>query len=446
MSSIFEFYAASAPDEIPSRLLLGAICKRWRQITWETPSLWSTIHVNLDTCQPHVELLSQWLRRSGQLPLSIRISSNADCIRFSMVEPPFSVLNQYSSRWSNLNISLPFAFLPFLSRSGTSSSNLKTLTILPPVDSDDKLADQGKGVFKLSNGDPHPDTISIRGLSFNAVHVDWSNVTDVHFEGITLLDCMCLFKQASRLIKCSITTEDDGSILHFDTPLIHPSIAHLIIVFSLWDTPDDLFDRISLPALTEMDFTVRQSDYDSFISLIERSSCILSSLSITNQKPPTAEDLANLLWTTSSLENFALKVPHIPPNLFELFSLPDSNDEGEIHPIFLPLLRTFQYRGGSSHLSWKSFIEACTLILRIRRKKEAALPSFEFVLDLKDKDPDSASSQAELNKVTVACLCSLIDQGIGLKISNSSGDILQQAKRRYKAERFGVGGFDEESE
>ncbi|KAJ3497368.1 hypothetical protein NLJ89_g10355 [Agrocybe chaxingu] len=283
-------------------------------------------------------------------------------------------------------------------------------------------------------------------MLFSAVHIDWSNVTDVHFEEMTYSDCMSLFQQAPRLIKCSITTEDAGNTPHFNTPFIHPSLTHLTIVFDEYDTPDGLLDLISLPALQEMNYTFEKPKYNSFISLLERSGCDLTSLSLTNPNPPTSEDLANLLRNTSSLENFALQTPHIPPGFFELFTPPEPKNVCMGNPIFLPLLRTFQYTGSDSHISWKSFIEAAKSILRRQMHDDMPLPSFEFVLDLKEKESHSDPSQAEPNEVSVARLCGLIDRGIGLKISNGSEDLLQRAKRRYEAERFGVGIWDEESE
>jgi len=60
-------------------LLLGRVCRRWRQIVYSTPKLWASIHIigSPSTHPSHAldvarrEAISSWLSRSGGLPLSI---------------------------------------------------------------------------------------------------------------------------------------------------------------------------------------------------------------------------------------------------------------------------------------------------------------------------------------------------------------------------------------
>ena len=86
MSIIFEFCLpnfaepSTNPSSIP--LALGSICSRWREIAWSTPGLWSSLVVcvsgKLDShmaTTSSIMIAQEWLARSGQLPLSIRIFS-----------------------------------------------------------------------------------------------------------------------------------------------------------------------------------------------------------------------------------------------------------------------------------------------------------------------------------------------------------------------------------
>lgn len=60
-------------------LLLGLVCRGWRQIVYSTPKLWTSIHIigSPSTHPSHAldvarrEAISSWLSRSGGLPLSI---------------------------------------------------------------------------------------------------------------------------------------------------------------------------------------------------------------------------------------------------------------------------------------------------------------------------------------------------------------------------------------
>jgi hypothetical protein len=85
-STIFEFCLPNFADNqlfpyikddlfnIP--LSLGAICSYWREISWSTPSLWSSLVVSVPRRRHMATGIAQeWLARSGHLPLSIRIVS-----------------------------------------------------------------------------------------------------------------------------------------------------------------------------------------------------------------------------------------------------------------------------------------------------------------------------------------------------------------------------------
>ena len=89
MSTIFEFclpYFTYHHDQFLDffqnnfffPLSLGVICSYWRDIAWSTPSLWSSLVVRVTSKHdPHIiaGIAQEWLARSGQLPLSIRISA-----------------------------------------------------------------------------------------------------------------------------------------------------------------------------------------------------------------------------------------------------------------------------------------------------------------------------------------------------------------------------------
>jgi len=76
--------SAMSAKEAP--LLLGRVCKAWKEISHSTPQLWSTLHLHATS---ELELQSQenqrqlygaaveaWLRRSGRLPLSLSFTEN----------------------------------------------------------------------------------------------------------------------------------------------------------------------------------------------------------------------------------------------------------------------------------------------------------------------------------------------------------------------------------
>ena len=116
MSTIFEFclpdlmnnqLSSYTEEDLSIPLSLGAICSCWRDIAWSTPSLWSSLTVRVTSnhyWQIATGIVKEWLSRSGQLPLSIRILSPG--FQSKEVSALANIINQYSNRWSNLDLFL----------------------------------------------------------------------------------------------------------------------------------------------------------------------------------------------------------------------------------------------------------------------------------------------------------------------------------------------------
>ncbi|KAJ6527643.1 hypothetical protein B0H19DRAFT_539518 [Mycena capillaripes] len=103
-------------DEAP--LLLGRIWKPWRNITLQTPRLWASIHIvvtSLATIPRLIEVVMNWLNRSGALPVEICLLPSKR-LRFQTkkTEAPqsrsisllLSALIQTSRRWRNVRFFL----------------------------------------------------------------------------------------------------------------------------------------------------------------------------------------------------------------------------------------------------------------------------------------------------------------------------------------------------
>ncbi|KAJ7597760.1 hypothetical protein C8J56DRAFT_920886 [Mycena floridula] len=108
----------SSTTSVTSReapLLLGRVCKTWREISISTPTLWSDIKISLpkDSCQREAEqtrdIVEQWIGRSGSTPLSISLASSAQISTSSQhaIELILDLLVQSSARWRILDIRLP---------------------------------------------------------------------------------------------------------------------------------------------------------------------------------------------------------------------------------------------------------------------------------------------------------------------------------------------------
>ncbi|KAJ6565479.1 hypothetical protein DFH09DRAFT_919534, partial [Mycena vulgaris] len=81
ISEIFVHFLQPYPKRPPivgllSPTMLGQICRQWRDITLSTPALWRAVGLFLQRgsrLREQIPLLEKFLKRSGALPLSIKL-------------------------------------------------------------------------------------------------------------------------------------------------------------------------------------------------------------------------------------------------------------------------------------------------------------------------------------------------------------------------------------
>ena len=121
-------------------LLLGRICKQWRDITYNTAEFWSAVHVVIPwASQPKrrrlkFDAFKGWLSRSGDHPLciSLYVSCESYCNESDLngwFSQPFcdhasdlttdtpaflNLLIPHSARWEHIVLVLPHACYPIL--------------------------------------------------------------------------------------------------------------------------------------------------------------------------------------------------------------------------------------------------------------------------------------------------------------------------------------------
>lgn len=115
--------AVMSSDEAP--VLLGRICKSWRQISSSFPQLWSSLHIpipdapflkeqGLTKLYQRAEIVKAWLERSGCCPLSLSVTFGPEDPAANS-ELPFAVnyllhiIACYSMRWKDVDFYLPFS-------------------------------------------------------------------------------------------------------------------------------------------------------------------------------------------------------------------------------------------------------------------------------------------------------------------------------------------------
>jgi hypothetical protein len=91
-------------------LKLGSVCRKWRQLAWATPDLWTTLYIKIhpsmsySTAESLPGLLREWLGRSGVLPLTIYFfhgHGNQDYIPHHQRGAPQSKIPGWTRNWKS---------------------------------------------------------------------------------------------------------------------------------------------------------------------------------------------------------------------------------------------------------------------------------------------------------------------------------------------------------
>ncbi|CAA7265090.1 unnamed protein product [Cyclocybe aegerita] len=335
---------------------LSAVCKRWREIAWATPNLWATMN---------------WLERSRSLPLTLVIRSrsplfiNANPCERNDIQSLINAVNAYSSRWARLIIHAPHSVISRLRGDGRGTTILNDLDIKICESERMDAADNSTSFF-ISGVIPTPEHVSIRGLRFRAIGLNWCNVVSVNLSGLFVDECLCLFREADQLHYCKlrVVSGNDGHSLS-QSDILNGAIQDLQIEFSDAELLPSLFSRIKFPALNSLECEASDSDYggdrdttEAIAAFVSRSACPLEYLQLCELRAPTA-DIIRLLKLTTKLESLHLFDNFIMDEFLDFMAQTNTAPEEGDH--FLPCLKSFSF-GGPQTYSWTS-IRRLALVL-----------------------------------------------------------------------------------
>ncbi|KAJ3505791.1 hypothetical protein NLJ89_g7232 [Agrocybe chaxingu] len=444
-SHIFVF-AISGPEtpenEHLSPLTLGAVSRRWREIAWSTPRLWTRVPVNLKAFfhRPK-ELLLQWIARSGELPLSIHIfydvSESGSAQHAASFADIFGTINELALRWETLSLRIPFSLYPRLHSKCDEVPLLKRVIIQPPWFIEDYVFDYSGEILDVCAVPPLPWTVMIRESPFTSICINWSNVTTLQFSQISVIDCLRLFQQAPQMTQCSLDITHSERVRRLDSTITVPHLTKLNIRFLTNEvTAGTFLDSITLPALKHLEYH-ESINYTALSALFTRSSCSLASLNIRNWQDlmPSTQSLLQVLRASPSLGDLRISMTQLPKDFFDSLSGPSSVDVSN-QVVLLPMLRSFYYRGKLT-FDWTSFINC--LDSRQHIQGEDGRPLLRSIdLSLWTIQRDLYLPLYYIDEPTAAHICRLVEHGIDVRIMNGAEDMLQYSRKFHEESGFGL--------
>ena len=325
MSTIFEFCLPDFADHQPSLtvypeedpfippsipLSLGSICSYWREIAWSTPSLWSSLVVCVSSeFDSHMgtSIAWEWLARSGQLPLSIRIFSKPNSNTAPAVSALADIINQYSARWYDLDLFIPDHCYQLFHATDNHAPILKIIRF--------RCAEYMRmNDLNLQLTCPRLERASFAFFPVDGNNIQWDNITHLTLRYMFIDDSFFILRKMPQLVFCKVS----GAIQPYGriggialTSLgslrtLHLPITNLAGLF---------LDHIIAPHLEE--FTLREYhslSIEAITSFHRRSACSLRSFfMILSNSPPYFQGFMSLLQSMHSLKHFINDVDNEHP-------------------------------------------------------------------------------------------------------------------------------------
>ncbi|PPQ76865.1 hypothetical protein CVT26_001485 [Gymnopilus dilepis] len=320
-----------------------------------------------------VSLATEWLQRSGDLPLTICLTCD-DYGRSEIkmgIAPLIDLINQSSGRWYSLDLSLPEEILACVDASACSSSILYELYIRIR-DSHGSVADLPRPARDFSQHAPRRVEIFQRQgkLLPVTVSLNWKNVTSLNASPLSIDEFLYILSMSPTLRHCECLC--DARIrgrrmpISADKHVVNPMVEFLEISFGEYGGGEVCFlDNVTLPGLKQLDMAM--GGYKETLGEIARhledflirSNADLETFKAYGSKF-SDDDLVHLLELMPTLTELGISGESScfwAESFFAAFSrhLRHDNDEDtepEAQQPILPVLRTFSCYAKLNFSSW----------------------------------------------------------------------------------------------
>ncbi|KAJ6501614.1 hypothetical protein C8R47DRAFT_233916 [Mycena vitilis] len=420
ISLIFRYVPGSRkPDkdwQCPTSLALLHICRTWRAVGLDEPSLWTTLRLDFDkyytesnwarTPEQILSFVTGWVRRARGRPLTLSI--HGDMIGCLNNARSVALITHLAPHVQFLDIEL------------TQSLDLWSHPKRRPSPRNAMQWPLLQQAHVMSAGDFHEishafsiapklDTISDNDgiLSPSVASVPWDQLTDYHGKLSDPEDFITILEEGENLQNCSfyLAVElDDDDLDNAPDMLTHSHLKELLLDKGL----EIFLPHLELPALRALDlsFVDFPDDTHPIVEFLERHSSTLEELSISDRlvdSLPHMEALTHLKLKMSSDRELSLP---FPGDLFELLQEPEEQ--------FLPALQQIDLEGVRSRERADYELMASALAARWELSKASAgvVELRSFFLTMKLVNNETVEGFAEL----LTPVTDLKEAGVGTRV------------------------------
>ncbi|KAJ7638264.1 hypothetical protein FB45DRAFT_1023068 [Roridomyces roridus] len=289
-----DFYASARDDFYGrSRVRSGVeypwiftrVCRRWNAIALGTQSLWSWVFLNMDTIGGAVPATRLFYKRSGNLPLTVKIVE-----RFGG-KAPANVLNvalSHADRWQNLGLSLTAVSLPQVALGLDSvRGHLDALTTLE-INVRMGVSDTTFKSMDSFTAAPNLAAVYLQiydcyaAASLPPFPLPWQQLTRLSTTVSCNAEALALLPRLSRIVELRLLFQDPTDIVPFQNHVTLPHLrllevrrkyrrAHYSSLPDYAPSPS-LLDFVTCPVLEHLTMR-RVALVDTVLSCITRSEC-----------------------------------------------------------------------------------------------------------------------------------------------------------------------------
>lgn len=271
VSDIFQLVLTHTKErgaEMGVPVLLGAVCKRWREITLATPELWKSLKLELKPSTPSTSLAltKEWLVRSGGILICLTLTVHKENRRYRSSDLVIDILRSHVKRLKDIKFIGPWKFWRDL---------FNELEYVPPIVACEAIIMDDFDGREHVNMPLHlsPKKLTVHYFSIDKMPLQWRNLTILHAGSMPMDDVFHIISNALGLLDCSASVVFADSGQYQMHRIVHHSLNRLRVGYTIDMVDSNLLQYLVLPSLKTLHYGYGcyLSGLDVLISWLEHS-------------------------------------------------------------------------------------------------------------------------------------------------------------------------------
>lgn len=322
-------------------IILGQVCRTWRDIALSTALFWSSIHIHFPT-RARISLVSLFLKRSGDIcPLSLQLYTPAHYTTSYAARLEGEIMRLFVPHVHRVKeFRFRFGRLPV----GMWQCISQSVSNLPELDSSQAYPDDTRSIDHISqtihackllarSDWQHCYPASVPRFAY----LPWTRMTHLHWRKASLDEVFRIFASARYLKELRLQVlKDSGSVLDSFKPLKLLYLQTFTIIYSPFDTRQ-MFDLLTLPSLTSLSLNLYfcNGDYQPIRNLMDRSLCKMVAFNCRGLLRTNSDQLFSLLRSPhmQSLTKLSLEMIFVTDPILSLLTLKQPDDFDDERPL-----------------------------------------------------------------------------------------------------------------